>query len=261
MAQGAQFVVQSAWTAPFPFGRFWTKVRLLVVVLAAMAGLWALQGAVWSSSLYPWDWLLWRGVPSPHWPSEWAIQIAMGAWVLPLLPMLFGLLGMLGHPRRERAVLADPLSNLVSFRIVSRGQNVAMLRETVRNIEMVMHGLPVFRWAVEVLSWLGLAAFWGDLVIGQVAPWQVRAAGDISLVCFYTCYLAGLAENLRHSSAPRWRRCLLYLLQVVLVPAFTLLEAAAVAYGLITRGGGSGFHVIAKPVEEQPLARAVARLR
>lgn len=102
------------------------------------------------------------------------------------------------------------------------------------------------------LSWLGLAAFWGDLVIGQVAPWQVRAAGDVSLVCFYTCYLAGLAENLRHTSTPRWRRCMLYALQIVLVPAFTALEATAVVYGLVTRGGGSGFHVIAKPAQEQP---------
>ncbi len=474
--------------APFPFGRFWTKVRLLVVVLGAMAGLWALQGAIWSGSSYPWDWLLWQGIPSPNRVSEWTIQIAMGAWVLPMLPMLSGLVGMLAHPRRDKAVLANPLPNVVSFRIVSRGQNAAVLHETVRNIERVMEDLPVFNWAVEVVtdqpvlwpasawvhfirvpegyrtpkrtrfkaralqyalqysplpadgwivhmdeetqltysavlgirnaieeeeasgrlrigqgailyhrrlsagvmglflsladmirtgddlgrfhfqhrvglplfglhgsyiltrndveadvgfdfgppgsvtedafwalaqmargrrcrwvegymveqpptsirdflrqrrrwlwglllvlryapaplwgkiglgvcvagwasSWLGLAAFWADLGIGQVAPWQVRAAGDISLVCFYTWYLAGLAENLRYVHVVRWRRALLYVLQIMLVPAFTVLEAAAVIYGLVTRGGGFGFHVIAKPAQEKPLPRTQADMR
>ncbi len=118
-------------------------------------------------------------------------------------------------------------------------------------------GVCVGGWA---LSWLGIGAFWGDLVIGQVAPWSVRAAGDISLVCFYTCYVVGLAENLRYMHVGRLRRWLLFALQVVLVPAFTVLEAAAVVYGLLTRGGGTGFHAIAKPVSTKAhpvTARAV----
>src|SRR5262249_37348124 len=136
---------------------------LLVMVLIAMGGLWALQGAIWSGSPYPWDWLLWQGVPSPTRISEWAIQIGMGAWVLPFLPMLIGLIGMLSHPRRVKAVLADPLPNIVSFRIVARGQNAAVLRETVRNIEIVMEDLPVFHWAVEVVT--------DEHVLWPASPW------------------------------------------------------------------------------------------
>jgi egghead protein (zeste-white 4 protein) len=102
------------------------------------------------------------------------------------------------------------------------------------------------------LSWLGIAAFWADLGVGQVAPWPIRAAGDISLVCFYTCYLVGLAENLRYMRVGWWRRWVLYALQVILIPAFTLLEATAVVYGLATRGGGTSFHVIAKPAQVEP---------
>lgn len=423
---------------------------------------------------------MWRGQPHPKTTLDWLAQAAMATWVLPLPPMLAGLVGLLMHPRRSRALESEPVRNVVCFRIVSRGDNAGVLRESVANTVAQMHTLPLFPYVVEVVTdrpvawpagprvhfmhvpaqyqtpnesrfkaraleyalrhsplppdaWIvhfdeetqltlsgivgirdaiaeeeasgrhrigqgailyhrsfgagskglllsladmirtgddlgrfhlqhrvGLAlfglhgsfivvrnsveqavgfdfgprgsitedAFWamaemarghrcrwvegylaeqpparvrdflkqrrrwlwglflvlrhapaplwmklalgvcvmgwalsalgviivyGDLAVGQVAYWPVRLSGDITMVLFGATYVVGLRENLMHMSVPRLQRWLLYVVEVLLLPLFALLEACAVLYGLLTRGG-KGFHVISKPAREAATA-------
>ncbi|HZV53159.1 MAG TPA: glycosyltransferase family 2 protein [Candidatus Dormibacteraeota bacterium] len=105
-------------------------------------------------------------------------------------------------------------------------------------------GVCVFSWA---LSWVGLLTVYGDLVVGQLAWWPVRLSGDVCVALYAACYVIGLRENLHYVGVSRWKRWPLYLVELACLPVFALLEGAAVVYGLATRGGGMGFHVISKP--------------
>jgi egghead protein (zeste-white 4 protein) len=106
-------------------------------------------------------------------------------------------------------------------------------------------GICVFSWA---LSWIGLLTVYGNLVVGQLAWWPVRLGGDVCVALYAACYVIGLRENLHYVGISRWKRWLLYLAELACLPVFALLEGTAVIYGLATRGGGTGFHVISKPV-------------
>ncbi len=97
-------------------------------------------------------------------------------------------------------------------------------------------------WAV---AWLGMATTLVNLFLGLRTPPVVAAAGDLSLATFVTTYVVGLYVNLRESAPVALpRRVLLYVAQVVLIPAFALLEACGVVAGMVRPE--RGFHVVRK---------------
>ncbi|HVL93566.1 MAG TPA: glycosyltransferase family 2 protein, partial [Acidimicrobiales bacterium] len=97
-------------------------------------------------------------------------------------------------------------------------------------------------WAV---SWLGLVYTYVNLVTGFRTGTVVSTLGDFAFSLYLVSYLVGLYANLRdRPKLPLARQAGLYALQVVLLPVFTLMEAAGVIYALVRPE--RGFHVIRK---------------
>lgn len=116
-----------------------------VAVILAIAVLWI---AVYAAQTAIWD--LGRA-PANTW--ETILSWVSIVWVLPILPAGLALLGYLHYRRPEiGSALYEPLENLVSFRIVSRGQNAAALRKTVESVRREMRRAPVFSYLIEVVT-------------------------------------------------------------------------------------------------------------
>lgn len=97
-------------------------------------------------------------------------------------------------------------------------------------------------WAV---SWMGMVYTYVNLFTGFRTGALVSVLGDFSFSLYLTSYLLGLYVNLRdRPKLPMLHRARLYVLQIVLLPVFTLLEAAGVVYALARPE--RGFHVIKK---------------
>lgn len=104
--------------------------------------------------------------------------------------------------------------------------------------------LAVFM-AVWSVSWIGMLYTVANLFLGLRTPAVLAALADLALVTAVTTYVIGLAVMLRERpplSLPR--RAGLYAAQVLLLPAFAVLEAAGVVLGLVRPE--QGFHVVQK---------------
>lgn len=78
----------------------------------------------------------------------------------------------------------------------------------------------------------------------EIAPW-IRSLANFSFASFVTLYVVGLKANLdEHDIRDRLERAGWFILQLVLLPIFTLLEAAGVMMALMRPV--SGFHVVKK---------------
>lgn len=103
-------------------------------------------------------------------------------------------------------------------------------------------GVSTFLWS---LSWIGILYLYVNLLLGFRVPDWVQAAGNVAFATYIASYVVGLKVNLENMPpVPPLRRAALYVAQVVLIPAFALLEAAGVVYGLTRRE--TGFHVVRK---------------
>lgn len=110
-------------------------------------------------------------------------------------------------------------------------------------------------WSV---SWLGAAYTIANLFLGLRTPPVLHALADLALATYVMNYLVGLHVNLRERPVIAWpRRAGLYLAQLVLVPAFTVIEAAGVLAGMLRPE--RGFHVVDKSAGDQPTAPPQAR--
>jgi egghead protein (zeste-white 4 protein) len=71
-------------------------------------------------------------------------------WCIPILSALFGLLGLISFRRPQTPI--QTIDSLVSFRFVSRGTNLEVLRSAVQSVheEMALH--PLFPYLVEVVT-------------------------------------------------------------------------------------------------------------
>jgi egghead protein (zeste-white 4 protein) len=131
---GARLIVaQSSWGTP------WASAVVLGVITAIVVGLTALQNH------------LWPGSPHPRGLLDWVTQAAMVMWIAPLPPALFCTLGFLIY-RRPRSRLVSAIKTPVSFRVVTRGHNADVVRETVANVHRVMAAMPLFPYIVEVVT-------------------------------------------------------------------------------------------------------------
>ncbi|GAC1368151.1 MAG: hypothetical protein NVSMB32_13220 [Actinomycetota bacterium] len=118
---------------------------------------------------------------------------------------------------------------------------VVLYAETKTWIRLPL-ALSTTLWAV---SWLGMAYALVNLGLGLRWPPPLAWLGDGALAMYTVSYLIGLYVNLRdRPRMARRRRILLFAAQLVLVPVFTLLEAAAVVYALVAPE--RQFHVVRK---------------
>jgi beta-1,4-mannosyltransferase len=130
------------------FGIF-TGHRTFVVVcmIAISAALYYLQQWAWPSGARPASALgrLWE----------------MGSilWVAPLVPGLVGLVGLMWFRHPDDLDDVTPISQLVVFRIVTRGTNAEALGSTIRRCRAEMEATPLFRYLIEVVT--DAAGSWG----------------------------------------------------------------------------------------------------
>lgn len=96
-------------------------------------------------------------------------------------------------------------------------------------------------WSV---SWIGIIYTYVNLFLGLETHPAVQTLGNLGFASFVTIYVVGLWTNLRLHQVSIGRRVLLYATQVLFVPAFALLEATGVLYGLAK--DDLSFHVIRK---------------
>ncbi len=95
------------------------------------------------------------------------------------------------------------------------------------------------------IGWLG----WWSISIAVVAfdvriPLVVFLVGSISLTAYSALYVLGLELNLDQRGVRWYRRIPWHILQVLLLPVFSLLEGSAVVYGVIRPD--FDFHVVKK---------------
>ncbi len=116
------------------------RVAVVVCLVLGVIGLYALQDALWS------------GHYAAHsgWQAAWGWGSLL--WLGSVLPGTLGLVGLFAfrHPRHLARV--EPISTLVSFRIVSRGDNVEALTSTIRRCQEEMARTELFPYVIEVVT-------------------------------------------------------------------------------------------------------------
>jgi egghead protein (zeste-white 4 protein) len=121
---------------------FLTGHRLMVFIwlISGIAILYGIQNVLWPVSRDPqtlfevvWSWgsLLWLGA---------------------VIPGTLGLAGLFAYRHSDSLDSAQPIQNLVSFRIVSRGTNIEALTDTVRRCQKEMAKTPLFPYVIEVVT-------------------------------------------------------------------------------------------------------------
>lgn len=96
-------------------------------------------------------------------------------------------------------------------------------------------------WSV---GWLNLLYSYTHLFAGVLIPTPIALLGDLVFATYITNYLTGLWVSLTDRREPWPGRMKYVILQIVLLPAYTALEAAAVVYALAKPE--KGFHVVRK---------------
>jgi egghead protein (zeste-white 4 protein) len=107
------------------------------------------------------------------------------------------------------------------------------------------------------LSWLSGVYTIANFFVGFPAPLPIWICAN-TVFTYYVCtYLVGMRANLIDRPAGFFGALKWYLLTVVLIPYYSLLEATGVLYGLVSRD--LGFHVVAKNPrpKHQPLAEVM----
>lgn len=115
------------------------RVRVMAYMVGTIAFLYIFQDLVWPRAQQPitafdhvWSWLclLWLGA---------------------VIPGTLGLIGELQFRHPTGLDLELPLPTMVSWRIVSRGDNVQALTETIRRCQREMRKNPLFPYIIEVV--------------------------------------------------------------------------------------------------------------
>ncbi|MDQ0078434.1 hypothetical protein J2S97_003633 [Arthrobacter oryzae] len=124
------------WSLGFITGH---RTRIVLCMALAIVGLYLLQDFLWPVAVKPVTFA----------DSLWGS--ASVVWLGAVIPGLLGLLGALSfrHPAHLDAVA--PISQLVVFRIVTRGTNREAVASTIRRCAAEMERTPLFRYLVEIV--------------------------------------------------------------------------------------------------------------
>ena len=115
------------------------------------------------------------------------------------------------------------------------------LRAPARLAYRSMLIMAMFIWS---FGWLNLLFSYTHLFSGVLIPTPIAMLGDLVFATYITNYLIGLWVSLTNRRQPWPGRIKYVMLQVVLLPAYTALEGAAVVYALAKPE--KGFHVVRK---------------
>lgn len=124
------------WSIGFITGH---RTRIIVCMTLITLALFAYQDWLWPNGRRP----------DNTWQEVWSWGSFL--WITATIPGTLGLFGMLYY--RHPTTLDDlpKINNLVSFRIVSRGQNIDALRSTILRCRTEMAKTPVFEYLIEVV--------------------------------------------------------------------------------------------------------------
>ncbi len=116
------------------------RLRVVLYLAGTMALLYLIQSLLW---------------PNPNPPTTlvehlWTWMDLL--WVTAVIPGTLGLLGELNFKHPTDLDQVQPIGKLVSWRIVSRGDNVEVLLSTVRRIQTEMKRAPLFPYVIEVVT-------------------------------------------------------------------------------------------------------------
>ncbi len=130
-------------SAPVRAPRDWPLVAgVLCMFGAAVAGLYLLQDWAWKQAQLP-----------PPGPVR---VISIVGQILWCVPVIVGVVGLVGMALQRKAVPvspdAPPLPNTVVFRYVTRGTNNAVLCSALRSVISTMTAVPLFPYAIEVIT-------------------------------------------------------------------------------------------------------------
>jgi egghead protein (zeste-white 4 protein) len=113
------------------------RIRVTALVAAATTALYLMQHILWP-----------RSAPA-HTLAGQAWSLAGLLWVLGAVPAVFELAGL--YLWRAPRAAPDHISQLVCWRIVSRGINTAALAATIEGCRREMARMPLFRYVIEVV--------------------------------------------------------------------------------------------------------------
>jgi beta-1,4-mannosyltransferase len=106
--------------------------------------------------------------------------------------------------------------------------------------------LAMFLWTV---GWTGFTYSLLHILSGVAIPSPLALVGDVIFAVYVTNYVMGLWVSLSgRNGVGVLQRGGYFVLQVLLIPVFTVMEASAVVYGLARPE--QRFHVVEKPAEE-----------
>jgi beta-1,4-mannosyltransferase len=121
-----------------PRGETWKhRLHVSVLVLSVIGILYTAQMLIWPHN------------PEPHTVASWVWSWAGVLWAVAAVPALFEITGLY----LWRAPRAEPqrIRQWVSWRVVSRGENVEALTATIAGIRREMKAMPLFRYEIEVI--------------------------------------------------------------------------------------------------------------
>jgi egghead protein (zeste-white 4 protein) len=124
------------WSFGFITGH---RVRYIAMFVTIFVGLYLLQDYLWPSGKQP----------STTLDLVWSAAAVI--WLSGVIPGFLGVLGMLAYRHPEKLDDERPIDTPVYFRIVSRGDNVEVLTDTVRRCQTEMEKHPLFPYRIEVV--------------------------------------------------------------------------------------------------------------
>jgi beta-1,4-mannosyltransferase len=130
----------------------------LIGFLASYFAIWWVQDFLWG-----------LGRPALTIVDYAVVVTAAVGWTVSLPAAALGIAGLLLYGNRQAAT-ARPMPYVVSFRVVSRGQNELALLATVDSIRAAMKREPLFPYRVEVITDMALALPPGDDLWHYVVP-------------------------------------------------------------------------------------------
>lgn len=116
------------------------RLRVLIYLALCLVALYILQDLLWP-----------RGrQPDSLWTALWSWGSIL--WLAAMVPGTIGIIGILAFRHPNKLDDMQPIDRLVSWRIVSRGDNVDVLVKTIRRCQAEMAKTPLFPYVIEVVT-------------------------------------------------------------------------------------------------------------
>ena len=103
-------------------------------------------------------------------------------------------------------------------------------------------------WSV---SWLCIAMIYVNLIFPTGTPVWLAVAGGISFAYYLSLYIVGYLKTFHWRDGKR-RFLGGLVLQILLIPVFSVMEAIGVIYGLMSPP--RGFYIVQKEINTQPIS-------